>query len=180
METPPKSLPKSLALGGALALGAVLLSAPPAARAQVTLPTRAVLLPEPGTREINVAGSFFFDGTKPYALSGTYGYFVAPQVEFGGTGSVAGANHSKTLTTLGVFGDYYFRGGAAATPLLPYVGLFAGYSHKDSGDGSLGAQAGVKYFFNPNVALSGEYQYRSTHSGNGTNQIVLGLSTFFR
>ncbi len=39
--------------------------------------------------------------------------------------------------------------------------------------------AGVKYFLNPNVAATVEYQHRSTNHGNGTNQILLGLSTFF-
>lgn len=171
-------LVQTLPMLGVLALGASLL---PAAQAQITIPSRAILLPDTGTREINVAGSFFFDGEKPYALSGSYGYFTSPEVEFGGTAGIAGANHSKSLTTVGAFGNYYFRGGAGSeNPLLPYVGIFAGYSHKEDSDGSLGAQAGVKYFFNPNVALSGEYQYRSTRHGNGTNQIVLGLSTFFR
>ena len=166
---------------GACALGTSLLSALPAAQAQVTIPTRPELLPTVNTKEINVAGSLFLDGSKPYALSGAYGYFVSPTLEVGGTGSLAGAKGSKTLTTLGAFADYYFTGGAsAATPLLPYLGVFAGYSHKEDSDGSLGAQAGAKYFFNPNVALTGEYQYRSTRHGNGTNQIILGLSTFFR
>ena len=166
-----------------LALGTFLLAAGGGAvRAQDTLPTRGTLLPTTNTKEINLAGSLFLDGAKPYALSGAYGVFVSPNIEVGGTGSVAGAHDTKTLTTLGAFADYYFRGGEAVEnvqPLVPYVGVFAGYSHKEQGDGSLGAQAGVKYFFNPNVALTGEYQYRSTRHGNGTNQIVLGLSTFF-
>ena len=171
-------LTHTLPLLGVLALGASLL---PTAQAQVTLPSRAILLPDSGTKEINVAGSFFFDGDKPYALAGSYGYFTSPNIELGGTAAIAGANHSKTLTTAGIFGDYYFRGGADSTnALLPYIGLFGGYSHKEDSALSGGAQAGVKYFLNPNVAVSAEYQYRSTHYGNGTNQIVLGLSTFFR
>lgn len=151
--------------------------------AQDVLGTRANLLPTTNTREINLSGSLFLDGDKPYALSGTYGLFTSPNIELGATGSVAGANHSRTLTTVGGFADYYFRGANAiedSSPLLPYVGVFAGYSHKDGSDGSLGAQAGVKYFLNPNVAVTGEYQYRSTKDGNGTNQILLGFSTFFK
>ncbi|BDI34072.1 hypothetical protein CCAX7_61230 [Capsulimonas corticalis] len=72
--------------------------------------------------------------------------FTSPNIEFGATGSVAGAHDSKTLTTIGGFANYYFRGGESiesVTPLLPYVGVFAGYSHKDEGDASLGAQAAV-------------------------------------
>lgn len=163
------------------AVGTTLLAAMPAAQAQISLPSRAVLLPTTGTKEINVSGSFFFDGDKPYALAGSYGQFTTPEIEIGGTASIAGANHSKSLTTAGVFGDYYFRGGAdASNPLVPYVGLFAGYSHKEDSALSGGAQAGVKYFLNPNVALTAEYQYRSTRRGNGTNQVILGFSTFFR
>jgi len=163
------------------AAGTAFLAAMPAVQAQITLPSRTVLLPTTGTKEINLAGSLFLDGSKPYSLSGTYGRFITPNIEFGGTGSVAGANHSKTVTTLGAFGDYYFRGGADANnPLIPYVGLFAGYSHKEDSALSGGAQAGVKYFLNPNVALTAEYQYRSTRRGNGTNQVIFGFSTFFR
>lgn len=163
---------------GILALGAALL---PATQAQVTIPSRAVLLPTNGTKEVNVAGSFFFDGEKPYALAGTYGVFTSPNIEIGGTATIAGANHSKTLTTVGIIGDYYFRGNAdSENPLLPYIGLFGGYSHKEDSALSGGGQAGLKYFLNPNVAVSAEYQYRSTRHGSGTNQIVLGLSTFFR
>jgi opacity protein-like surface antigen len=140
-------------------------------------------LPTTNTKEINLAGSIFLDGSKPYALAGSYGQFLSPSLEAGLTGSVAGADGTKTITTAGAFADYYFRGDANSpnpSALVPYIGVFAGYSHKDSGSGSLGGQAGVKYFFNPNVAADVEYQYRSTEHGNGTNQILLGLSTFFR
>jgi opacity protein-like surface antigen len=168
----------TLALIGALALGSGSM-----ALAQVTLPTRGPLLPTTNTKEINLSGSLFLDGAKPYSLSGAYGVFTSPTLELGGVGSVAGANNTKTLTTIGAFADYYFRGSdsvANTQALVPYVGVFAGYSHKQESDASLGAQAGVKYFLNPNVALTGEYQYRSTRHGNGTNQIIFGLSTFFR
>jgi opacity protein-like surface antigen len=166
-----------MVLGGLLIAGAGL-----PALAQNTLTPPTTLLPTTNTREINLAASIFLDGAKPYALSGAYGLFISPNIEVGATGSVAGANNTKTLTTLGGFADYYFRGSESAEnvqPLVPYVGVFAGYSHKEESDASLGAQAGVKYFFNPNVAVTGEYQYRSTRHGNGSNQIVLGLSTFF-
>lgn len=166
----------------ALTLGLAL--APLAVQAQdVTLGTRSTLLPTTNTREINVAGSVSFDGPKPYAFSALYGLFVSPKVEVGGVGTVAGAKGETALTAIGGFADYYFRGNEAietTNALLPYLGIFAGYSHKDESDGSLGAQGGVKYFFNPNVAGTIEYQYRSTRHGAGINQIILGFSTFFR
>jgi opacity protein-like surface antigen len=165
--------------GAAAAVGA-LLAAAPATQAQVTIPTRATLLPTTNTKEINLAASIFLNNDDPYAASATYGVFTSPALELGLTGSVAGANHARTNSAIGAFADYYFRTAASATsPVLPYIGIFAGYSHADSDSGSVGVQAGAKYFFNPNVAASLEYQYRSVNHGSGTNEILLGFSTFF-
>lgn len=155
--------------------------APLAVQAQdVSLGTRSTLLPTTNTREINVAGSVSFDGPKPYTFSALYGLFVSPSIEVGGVGTVVGAKGETALTAIGGFADYYFVPATAENPLLPFLGIFAGYSHKNESDGSLGGQAGIKYFFNPNVAGTIEYQYRSTRHGAGINQIVLGFSTFFR
>lgn len=165
------------------ALGALTLAAGVPAQAQNVVGTRTNLLPTKNTREINVAGSWFLNGNEPYALSGLYGIFTSPTLEVGATGSIAGAKHTSTFTSLGAFADYYFRGENSieeSQRLLPYVGVFAGYSHQHESNASLGAQAGVKYFLNPNVAATAEYQYRSTRHSNGTSEIVLGLSTFFR
>lgn len=167
--------------GICLALAGIALAAfPTLAHAQTTLPTRANLLPTKNTREINLAGTLLLNGGHPYTVSAGYGLFLSPAIEVGATGLVAGANHASTSTAVGGFADYYFTNSATATnPLLPFVGLFAGYSHNTSSDASLGAQGGVKYFFNPNVAGDLEYDYRSTRHGNGTNEILLGFSTFF-
>jgi opacity protein-like surface antigen len=167
------------ALGVAAAVGALVVAAP-AAQAQVTIPTRTILLPTTNTKEINVAANVFLNSDDPFAASASYGLFTSPSFEIGLTGSVAGARHAETNASVGGFADYYFRSAAsAASPLVPYIGAFAGYSHAVTGIGSVGGQAGVKYFFNPNVAASLEYQYRSTQHSNGNNEIVLGFSTFF-
>lgn len=136
------------------------------------------------TKEIGVSGFFQFNNDNPYSLALSYGTFTSPTLEVGGIGSVAGAKGTDTATTIGGFVDYYFRGTEAVesvTALVPYAGLFAGYASQGStNNASLGAQVGVKYFFNPNVALTGEVQYRSIRHGDNNTQLVLGLSTFFR
>lgn len=165
----------------AASVGLLLVSTPAFAQ-DLNLPTRSTLLPTKNTRELNLSGSYVFNDDNPYALSGTYGLFTSPKLELGVTGAVSGARHSKTSTSVGAFADYYLRGNESvdsSRALLPYVGVFAGYSHRDASDASLGAQVGAKYFVNPNVALTGELQYRSTRHGSGITQFLLGISTFF-
>jgi hypothetical protein len=164
---------------GACALGAACLSAMPAAQAQGTLTPPGTLLPTAGTKEIGIAGNYSFNGDKPYALQGSYGVFTSPALEFGGVGEVAGASHATTASSLGAFANYYFAGGAD-NPLLPYLGVFAGYSHVHDDSASVGAQGGVKYFFNPNIALNVELNYRAARHSSGTSDLILGFSTFFR
>ncbi len=168
---------------GVCALGAALsasfLSAAPTARAQGTLTPPDTLLPTAGTKEIGVAANYSFNGDKPYAVQGSYGVFVAPTVEFGGVAAVAGASHATTASSVGAFANYYFAGGDN-NPLLPYLGVFAGYSHVNESSASVGGQAGVKYFFNPNIALDLEANYRAARHSSGTSNLVLGFSTFFR
>lgn len=174
---------------GASALGAALLAGIPAAQAQTT--TDAGLLPTTGTREISVGGQYVFNGDKPYSLNVGYGYFLSPSLEVGGQARVAGASGASTATSLGAIADYYIPTGGTSvdTPqsaLLPFVGAFLGYSH-NGGSGnvggsdstSYGGQAGAKYFFNSNVALDLEYDYRTARHSNGLSYLSVGISTFF-
>lgn len=166
---------------GTCALGAALsasfLSTPPMARAQLTPPD--TLLPTAGTKEVGVAANYSFNGDKPYAVQGSYGVFIAPTVEFGGVAAISGASHSTTASSVGAFADYYFASGAD-NPLLPYLGVFAGYSHVHDDSASVGVQGGVKYFFNPSIALNVEANYRAARHSSGTSNLILGFSTFFR
>ncbi len=168
---------------GACALGATLaasfLGAAPAARAQGTLTPPDTLLPTAGTKEIGLAGNYSFNGDKPYAVQGSYGVFTAPTVEFGGVAEISGATHATTASSIGAFGNYYFAGGAGSQ-LLPYLGVFVGYSHVHDDSASVGGQGGVKYFFNPNIALNLELDYRAARHSSGTSNLILGFSTFFR
>ncbi|MDQ2800457.1 MAG: outer membrane beta-barrel protein, partial [Armatimonadota bacterium] len=143
-----------------------------------------------GTREISVAGNYVFNGDKPYTLNVGYGYFLSPSIEVGGQAGVAGASGGGTFTSLGAIANYYIPigGGTDTTTnaLLPFVGAFLGYAH-NGGSGntgssdttSYGGQGGVKYFFNSNVALDLEYDYRTARHSNGLSSLNLGISTFF-
>lgn len=177
-----RKITRALSLtAAAICLGTV------AAQAQDTLPTRGTLLPTKNTKEISLAGQLQFNNGSPYALQLGYGIFTTPAVEVGAVGTVAGASHTSTAYSVGAFADYYFRGNEAIeseNALLPYLGVFAGIADNGGGNSnltSLGAQGGVKYFFNPNVALDAEVRYRSVNHGGGDNtDLILGLSTFFR
>ena len=156
-----------------------LLTLPGAARAQSPVPIPATLLPTTGTREIGASADISLNGDNPYAVSALYGQFLTPPVEVGLEGTVSGARHSDTQSSVGAFADYYFRSGD--DPLLPYLGVFAGYadSGHGSGDGALGVQGGVKYFLNPSIAVTAEAQYRGVANSSGQGNVVIGLSTFF-
>jgi len=164
---------------GVCALGATFLSIMSAAQAQATLSSPDSLLPTAGTKEVSLAANYSFNGDKPYAVQGSYGVFTAPTVEFGGVAAISGASHSTTASSVGAFADYYFAGGAS-TQLLPYLGVFVGYSHVHDDSASVGGQGGVKYFFNPSIALDLEANYRAARHSSGTSNLILGLSTFFR
>jgi opacity protein-like surface antigen len=166
-----------------VAFGAALLAmAPTSAKAQVALPARVNLLPTTNTKEIEVNGNFQLDQAKLYDLAIDYGDFLSPSVEVGVQGAVSGTTNSggQTITTIGAIADYYFNNTPTnTTALLPFAGVFAGYENGAGSSSSFGVQAGVKYFFNPNVAGDVEYDYRSLQHNGDSNTIMLGLSTFF-
>ena len=127
-----------------------------------------------------MAGNYTFNTPKSYFLQGSYGVFTSPNVEFGGQLGVAGADHVSTTTNVGVFGDYYFSSGAG-NPVLPFVGINAGYvnaSHYDSA--SIGGQVGIKYFLNSNVSANVAFDYSAARHSSGDSRLVLGLSTYLR
>lgn len=166
-------------LTGALALGTALVSLGAGHAQAQTVGAGPADLPTTGTKEIGVAGSLLFTGDNPYLVQANYGVFTTPAIEIGAEGSIAGAKGAGTSSTVGARVDYHFVGTSAA---LPYIGAFVGYAKPsgDSGTTSLGAQAGVKYFFNPNVAFKAELEYRSARHGDSNTALVFGLSTFFR
>ncbi|KPA52312.1 hypothetical protein VT25_11785 [Photobacterium leiognathi subsp. mandapamensis] len=153
---------KKNALGLLVALSVL---APVAAQAAVQLPE--------GTQEIGVYGKAKLGSGWDVNLTGSYGYFVQDNWEVGGTTSIHAQDANDAFTgKIGVFTEYNF---VNSTNWVPYVGAatqLAGltYNEEDGSEGNIGKDgsswalnvklaAGVKYFINPNVALTGEVNY---------------------
>ena len=136
------------------------------------------LLPTKGTREISLVGQIQIDPNSYYSLNVGYGPFLDTKLQVGGSLGFSGGDHLTTIYNAGVFANYHFPGSSA---VLPYVGLTIGYAHASSDDNfAYGAQAGVKYFLNTNVAAKAELQYLQ-YSGNGSDHnlgINLGLAVY--
>ncbi|MGD8109467.1 opacity family porin [Vibrio sp. TRT 21S02] len=152
----------------------------------------AVQLSE-GTQEISVQGNLNLDYSDEYllVLDTSYGYFLADDWEVGGNLGVNMSDNNKRFV-LGAFTEYNFTNETNWVPYLGASAQFAALSYKDGQgfDGGLGEDgegdsaalnfkmaAGVKYFINPNVALSAEVNYNiATDDVNVTSD---GLSDSF-
>ena len=167
---------KSLSIA---AFGVVAFSSIQAAQAQTTT-TGNIVLPTTGTKEIGLAGSYHFNTPKFYSAQILLGYFTSPSLELGGQLTVAGADGTSAATNVNAFADYYLANGSNS-PLLPYVGLTAGYEHYSGHDStSIGGEVGAKYFLNSNVAVNAKFQYVGARNITGQSDFILGLSTFIK
>ncbi|PSV29063.1 hypothetical protein C9J44_16970 [Photobacterium sp. GB-27] len=164
--------------------------APVAAQAAVQLPA--------GTQEIGVQGNAKLGSGWHADINGTYGTFVKDNWEVGGTATVRAQDANDELSgQLGVFTEYNF---VNSTNWVPYVGAAAevgGLSLSNQGsDSNWGANAkfsaGVKYFINPNVAITSEVNYSiatdkifssdsysSEQAKNSLTNIVFGTRFYF-
>ncbi|HIF9067772.1 TPA: outer membrane beta-barrel protein [Photobacterium damselae] len=147
-------------------LVALAVIAPVAAQAAVQLPA--------GTQELGIQGNAKLGSGWDLNLNGSYGTFVKDNWEVGGTASIRAKDENDQFSgKVGVFTEYNF---VNSTNWVPYVGAateLAGLSYsEDKGihDGNFGKDgdswalniklaAGVKYFINPNVALTAEANY---------------------
>jgi hypothetical protein len=169
-----RSTARALALGTALlGLGTGL------AQAQVSTTPPALLLPYQGTKEISLNGDISFNGNDTLQVGAGYGQFTDTHLEIGLQGNIFAAKHQKSDYSVGPFVNYHFP--KVGSPLLPYVGVFAGYASNGGTDSaSIGGQAGVKYFLNPGVAVYGQFQYNAVRHFSGQSDVVFGISTYFR
>jgi len=146
------------------------------AKAQLPFP-----LPDKGTKEFSVSGNVNFDSSNAWQVNGRYAPFLSRNLQWGLDARLLDGPGISTSGTIGVLGNYYFRGGGEPTsPLLPYVGLGIGTTFGDL-DGSLwDAHFGVKYFLNASVAPFLELQFinYSSDTQNDSTQLNLGISVF--
>jgi Outer membrane protein beta-barrel domain len=138
-------------------------------------------LPDRDSKEVDFSASFNFDPVDSQAVFGRLGYFFNRNIQVGVDGAFTRIENGTTskIWNLGVFANWHFPG---TTPLLPYVGAFAGVADASGVDASnsWGAQGGVKYFFNPSVAGFGELRWRDIEDADDQLGVFFGLSIFFR
>jgi opacity protein-like surface antigen len=151
---------------GLLAALAIASAVPAVAQAAVQLPQ--------GTQEIGLAGNLNLNAPHKYQLNldGSYGYFIRDNWEIGGNAGVA-MNKENKSAQLGGFTEYNFTN---STNWVPFVGASAQFANVNNhggfavGSGSADAKhhasavnfkvtGGVKYFINPNVALTAAVNY---------------------
>ena len=167
---------------------------PIAAQASVQLPA--------GTQEIGIQGNTKLGSGWELNLNGSYGKFIKDNWELGGTASVAAKDENDAISAkFGVFTEYNF---VNSTNWVPYVGAATelaalNYNNKDGSDADFGKSddswalnlklaAGLKYFINPNVALSAEVNYNiatddiefsSGKAKDSLTNIVFGTRFYF-
>lgn len=138
------------------------------------------LFPTTGTREIELRGNFIFEPDDAYDIMASYGPFLNPNVQVGGEFSASKVG-STDLYGLGAFANYHF---ATASPsqLLPFAGVFLGYTDGDGVDGSVsyGLQGGAKYFLNSSVAFTAALVYRNLEDVDDSFGIKFGLAFYLR
>ena len=166
--------------------------APVAAQAAVQLPA--------GTQELGVQGNAKLGSDYQVNLNGSYGKFIKDNWELGGTTSINLNEHNK-LAKVGVFTEYNF---VNSTNWVPYVGAATelaalNYTKGEGFDADAGKSGdswalnvklsgGVKYFINPNVALSAEVNYNiatddieftGSKLKNSMTNVVFGTRFYF-
>ncbi|HIF9332620.1 TPA: outer membrane beta-barrel protein [Photobacterium damselae] len=178
-------------------LVALAVIAPVAAQAAVQLPA--------GTQELGIQGNAKLGSGWDLNLNGSYGTFVKDNWEVGGTASIRAQDENDAFSgKFGVFTEYNF---VNSTNWVPYVGAATEvaaltYNNKDGGDAGVGSgdasddswalniklAAGVKYFINPNVALTAEANYNiatddiefsSGKAKDSLTNIVFGTRFYF-
>ncbi|WP_064604297.1 outer membrane beta-barrel protein [Photobacterium sp. J15] len=125
-----------------------------------------------GTQEFGLQGSLDLDYVDEYlfVINTSYGYFIYDDWQLGGVLDGSMSEHNKSFN-IGAFTEYNFTN---ESDWVPYVGAaaqlatlsFDGGEFKDIDLDSeditalnIKFSAGVKYFINPNVAISAEVNY---------------------
>jgi hypothetical protein len=141
-------------------------------------------LPTTGTSEVDFSAAIDLEDNN-YLASARWGYFFNRNFQLGLDAAYQRLEADRIegghvrAYELGLFGNFHFP---TATQWLPYIGLFGGYFDAKNADSSTswGAQGGVKYFFNQNVAGFGEVRWRDREDTDDSTNLVLGLAIFFR
>lgn len=135
-----------------------------------------------GVQELSLGGHLNWEDSASYNFDVSYGRFVTPNWLLGVQGGLTGLNSDKDYRA-GVFAEYNYLTG---TKWVPFIRSGLGYSNPDQGDDGffIGADAGIKYFFRPNLAvygsMGGDWDLSNNGSSDGiAKQIDVGLKFYF-
>lgn len=148
-----------------------------------------------GAQEVSFSGSYFHgtrgeSGNRFWHLSGTYGYFVTPQLEVLGIGELTGARGSSTSGHIGAGVDWHFIG-AGTQEFVPFAGgaFLAGIGTSDRNElgdkldtaDLLEIHGGVKQFLARNIAIKYQvgYGFDPSDTSDAGIRATVGLSFFF-
>lgn len=118
-----------------------------------------------GTRELSIAGRIDLNGFDKleYDIDFSYGYFIRDGWEIGLTGTFSDFDGNRGLN-VGLFTEWNFN---RDSQWVPYIRLSTEFASAklDSGDVGvdvvdldsilIGTELGIKYFFRPNIAITG-------------------------
>ena len=132
-----------------------------------------------GVKELGLSGKLNWEEDTVYSFDISYGRFFTPNWLLGGEAGISGVDGEQDYRA-GLFAEYNFL---TNTPWVPFVRATAGYVHPSTGDdgGLLDLDAGVKYFFRSNLAISASVGGGWTTSGDSDfeKQVNLGLKFYF-
>jgi hypothetical protein len=138
-------------------------------------------LPEQNTKEVAASAALQWEPVDSQSLAVRLGYFLNRNLQVGVDSSYDRVSNGSSDRTwaLGGFANWHFP---SDSPLLPYAGGFLGITDSNHGDRTtaIGAQGGVKYFLNQNVAGFAELRWRNVNDGSDQTGVFLGLSIFFK
>lgn len=134
-----------------------------------------------GVKSLGVAGYYMTTkGSHTTNFNIALSEFVSSTIEVRGGLNYLDINGSNSTAFL-VGGRYYFHP-SQEKQSLPFVGVFAGFnSGSGNSNTTVGLEAGLQYFLQPNVSLTPALQYSSTSGHGGTTfGLSLGLTYWFK
>lgn len=133
-----------------------------------------------GTQEIGFAGSFTDNDTRHWNVSGFYGYFYGPQLEFLGIGNLQGGSDSRTTGAIGPGLDWHFVTGSTED-FVPYAGVSYLIGLGRGVADTLEGHVGIKQFLARSMAVRYQigYGFDPSDTGDSTFRASVGLSFFF-
>jgi len=135
-----------------------------------------------GVQELGLGGRINWEDSTVYNFDISYGRFLTENWLVGVQAGITGINSDKDYR-VGVFAEYNLLTG---TKWVPFVRGTVGYAHPDQGShsGTVGLDAGVKYFMRSNLAIygsvGGDWVVSGSGSSNGfAKQLNVGLKFYF-